>query len=90
MFEYSIVMGEHIFFVILMLKFIEKGWIAILKWAKSEEKLFLRGGLCEKKLDRAPAFFLAADAHGVAPGQVMRWKSNSFCIHFVLPSYIFC
>ena len=35
----------------------------ILKWAKSEEKLFLRGGLCEKKLDRAPAFFLAADAH---------------------------
>ena len=36
----------------------------ILKWAKSEEKLFFRGGQCGKKLDRAPAFFLAADAHG--------------------------
>ena len=56
-------MGENIFFVILILKFIEKMWIMILKWAKSEEKLFLRGGLCKKKLDRAPAFFLAADAH---------------------------
>ena len=63
--EYCIVVGENIFFVILMLKFIEKGWITILKWAKSEEKLFLRGGQCGKKLDRAPAFFLAADAHGM-------------------------
>ena len=56
-------MGENIFFVILILKFIEKMWIMILKWAKSEEKLFFRGGQCGKKLDRAPAFFLAADAH---------------------------
>ena len=35
----------------------------ILKWAKSEEKLFFRGGQCGKKMDRAPAFFLAAAAH---------------------------
>ena len=55
--EYCIVVGENIFFVILILKFIEKGWITILKWAKSEEKLFLRGGLCEKNWTGPPPFF---------------------------------
>ena len=63
--EYCIVVGENIFFVILILKFIEKGWITILKWAKSEDKLFLRGGSMWKKTGPGPRLFLAADAHGL-------------------------
>jgi len=36
----------------------------ILKWAKSKEKLFLKG-VYVKKMDRGPSFILAADTHGM-------------------------